>query len=187
MNLIRNRTRMYSVGLDLFRFYVSEAAQRKIHDDYLISDVRFLPIASRSFDGVLCSQVIEHLEKTDGLRLIEELERIAKRRVVIGTPVGFWHQEPPDVDDNPLQHHKSGYAPLEFACRGYKVRYQGLRKTYDMKSLSPILRRFLQPLLEPISYFAAAFTWSGMGIAVYMICTKMIADNRQQMTCRADP
>lgn len=70
----------------------------------------------RSVDSVFCLDVIEHLPKVDGLRLIEELDRVARRQVVILTPVGFMPQEG-DVwgyHGHEVQRHLSAWQPEDF-------------------------------------------------------------------------
>jgi len=55
-----------------------------------LCDVRKLPFKQKSFDTVLCMEVIEHLEKEEAIRLIEDMEKIARKKIIITTPVGFW-------------------------------------------------------------------------------------------------
>lgn len=92
----------------------------------IFTDVRQLDIldignhfAPASYDCVLASDVVEHLEKADGLRLIAAMERIARKKVVIFTPNGFLPQEP--YENNPWQQHRSGWDPDEMRALGYEV------------------------------------------------------------------
>lgn len=125
MELIRVRKKVYAVGLDGFEPYIDACREKGIHDEYVLGDVRKLPFDDRSFDVVLCLQVIEHLPKEDGYAVIKELERIAKRQVIVSMPVG--EMEHPAVDDNPLQIHRSAWTPAEFQRMGYRTRKQGLK------------------------------------------------------------
>jgi hypothetical protein len=97
-----------------------EAKKRRSYDDLICADVRWLPIRPRSFDGVLCSQVIEHLSKDEGLELVQEIEAISRLRVVIGTTTGYIPYLPLDRNNNsnPFQVHKSGWAPETFYLMG---------------------------------------------------------------------
>jgi hypothetical protein len=45
-----------------------------------------------SIDVVFALDVIEHLEKADGARLLAEAERVARRHIVVFTPIGFYPQ-----------------------------------------------------------------------------------------------
>ena len=66
---------------------------------------------SCSFDCVTALDVIEHIKKAEGLRLLEDMERIAKKRIVVFTPNGFLPQSV--HNNNPLQIHKSGWKVKE--------------------------------------------------------------------------
>ena len=72
-----------------------------------------------SFDCVLASDIIEHLPKEQGLELLDIMEKIAKKKVIIMTPNGFLQQG--EYDNNPFQIHKAGYTAKEFREKGYKV------------------------------------------------------------------
>lgn len=72
-------------------------------------------IGPRSFDLVYALDVIEHFNKADGARLLDEMERIAARRVLVFTPNGFMEQ----TSANPYQVHRSGWTREDFRARGY--------------------------------------------------------------------
>ena len=42
------------------------------------------------FDACIAIDVIEHLPKEEGLKLMEDMESIAKRKIIIFTPNGFF-------------------------------------------------------------------------------------------------
>lgn len=111
----------YSLGIDSFAPYIEQSKNSKIHSDYLLSDVfdACQKIKDNSFDCVLALDLIEHLNKIDGLRLIREMERIAKKKVIICTPNGFLKQE--IFDGNVRQAHLSGYNVKELRNMGYKI------------------------------------------------------------------
>ncbi|OGU01733.1 MAG: hypothetical protein A2085_11635 [Gemmatimonadetes bacterium GWC2_71_10] len=108
-------------GVDAFAPALAESLRLGIHTDGRQVDVLDIGshFAPRSYDCVLASDVIEHLEKEEGMRLIEAMERIARRKVVIFTPNGFLPQAP--YADNPWQAHRSGWEPGEMRARGYRV------------------------------------------------------------------
>lgn len=109
----------YTVGVDLFRKYIKEAKSKRIHDKYVISDIRKMDFPQKSFDVVLASHVIEHIPEKDAYKLIKKMERIAKKQVIIATPIGEMYHPP--VDDNELQLHLSHFYPKDFEKLGYKV------------------------------------------------------------------
>jgi hypothetical protein len=70
----------------------------------------------RHFDLVCALDVIEHLGKDDGRKLIEIAERLCKRRVIFFTPSGeLWM----DGEGDPFMTHLSGWTPEEFQGLGY--------------------------------------------------------------------
>ena len=63
--------------------------------------------------------MIEHLTKEEGLKLLDMMEAIAKKKMIVFTPNGFSAQE--CYFDNPWQAHKSGWSVKEMKNRGYRV------------------------------------------------------------------
>lgn len=84
-----------TIGLDAAEELV-RASRR--HGGYVVcGDAMRLPFASHSVDVVTCSQLLHHFTETDGDRLIRELDRVARVRVVISdlrrsylAAAGFW-------------------------------------------------------------------------------------------------
>ncbi len=111
----------FSVGVDLFEPSIEKSKKDGIHNEYKKIDVldigkNFKP---NSFDCVIALDVIEHLTKEDGYKLLDMMEKIAKKKVIIYTPNGFIAQ---GADDGNLwQIHKSGWTAGEMEKRGYKV------------------------------------------------------------------
>jgi hypothetical protein len=79
-------------------------------------------LPDKSVDTVFALDFIEHLEKPDGLRMLREAERVARRQIVVYTPHGFYPQSygdplKPDrwgMDGGFWQTHRSGWAPEDF-------------------------------------------------------------------------
>ena len=112
-----NRT----TGLDAYPPSIEKARELKTHDELVLGDVRNLlkTFSPKSFDACIAMDVIEHLEKADGFKLIAEMEQIARKKVVFLTPSGFLPQGNTDADD--YQRHYSGWEPAEMRSRGYQV------------------------------------------------------------------
>ncbi len=130
------------VGLDGFAPAIQEAQKLGTHDEYLVGDVRKLGqlFPSKSFDASVSLDVIEHLPKEDGWRLLDEMENVSRRAVIIFTPNGFVPQHSKDGD---LQEHLSGWSVQDFQERGYKVLGmcgpKGLRGEYHIIKYRPRL------------------------------------------------
>lgn len=144
-----------------------EDLQTARHQPYgpnvLRGHVLHLPVRDASFDLVLCASVIEHVDRDLGGDLIRELERVARRRVVILTPSGFMPQEP--SISNPWQQHLSGWVASDFQLRGYKVVGVGgpkvLRGRFHIPRLRPMwfsegLSALVQPLVKHLPAVAAS-------------------------------
>jgi glycosyltransferase involved in cell wall biosynthesis len=81
--------------------------------------VRHLP--DSSVDSIFLIDVIEHLEKEEGFFLLKECERLARKQIIVFTPLGFMTQEYEhgDLDGWGLggwewQYHRSGWTPEDF-------------------------------------------------------------------------
>jgi predicted TPR repeat methyltransferase len=128
MKLINMHHDLDSTGVEVYEPYLNECKSKKIHNHYVLSDVRKMKFKPKSFDIVMASQVIEHLYKNDAIKLIENLERIATMQVIVSTPIGKTHYE--TDDGNKYQHHKSYFFPEDFKKRGYKIIPIGGKKLY---------------------------------------------------------
>lgn len=144
----RARAAKRMVGVDGFQPSIDRSKALGIHDEYVFHDVLRLPevFPDKSFDAVCALDLIEHVEKDVGLRLLADLERIAAKRVVIVTPKGFLPQA--EFDGNAYQKHVSGWEPEEMEALGYTVYgirgWKPLRGEYAHFTVKPsILGRFL--------------------------------------------
>lgn len=110
-----------STGVDIFEPAIRKARERNIYTETILLDVREISkrFKVNSFDCVVAFDLIEHMEKTEGLVLIEEMEKIAKKKVIIFTPNGFLYQR--SLYGNIHQIHRSGWSVSEMKNRGYKV------------------------------------------------------------------
>ena len=82
------------------------------------------PFIDKSFDLAMATDLIEHLDRASGFALIDQMERIAKKAVVIFTPVGFLDTEKYQkeaVGDDRTLIHRSGWDPEVFKALGYEV------------------------------------------------------------------
>jgi len=173
MEIVNRSKDFFVVGIDLYATYIKECKRRGTHSDYLVSDARFLPFRRKSFDTVLCLQVIEHLSKGDGLRLIQNAEETARKQVIISTPAGLFRQKA--YDGNPLQIHKSSWVLTEFKVLGYKVKGQGLPVVYGERGLARTLPRFLAYPTSVLSYAFSPLTYRVPQIAAHFIAVKSLA------------
>ena len=100
---------MHRVGVDAYAPSIEASRKRGIHNEYYEMNVDDIGqrFAENSFDCVLASDFIEHVTKEQGLQLIENMERIAKHKIIIFTPRGFLPQD--EYEGNPWQKNISGW------------------------------------------------------------------------------
>src|SRR3990172_1409217 len=124
-----NSDRKYKItGVDIFKPDLAKAKLTGVYQKLVHKDIMQLKLKQK-FDVVIASQVIEHLSKKEGRKLVDKMESLAGKRVIIGTTVGYLPYEPLQGDDsgNIHQEHKSGWQVDEFRKLGYKVYGQGTR------------------------------------------------------------
>jgi SAM-dependent methyltransferase len=162
-----------TTGVDSHLPSIENSKAEGIHTDYVQMNLagigsRFEP---RSYDCVVALDVIEHFEKADGLRLLEAMERIARKKVVLYTPNGFLAQPP--TPDNPHQLHRSGWTVSEMRARGYEVvglgGWRPLRGAYAAPRIHPYW------LTERLSLLTQRFFESRPEQAFQILCTKRIS------------
>ena len=130
-----------SCGAEGYAPSFAEAKRQNTHDELVQCDVRELSnhFQSGQFDACIALDVIEHLPKADGLKLIADMEKIASKRVVFFTPSGFLEQHHASNDD--LQEHLSGWEAEEMEKLGYHVMGQlgpkSLRGAYHALKYKP--------------------------------------------------
>lgn len=133
----------------------------------------FFAFQKKFFDIVTCFHVIEHLEKKEGLKLIKQIEKIARKQIIVATPVGF--QELHVYDNNPYQTHKSGWLPNDFKNKRFTVRgCTGLRCLRGERASSLFNNIVLKVINFLVTYITQLVTYYKPSLAWGMICTKNI-------------
>lgn len=165
--------KIYSVGIDIFKKSIRESKKRRIHHRYFIMNALNIDKKFRkeSFDCVLASDLIEHLNKDDGYRLIKMMEEISIKKVIVFTPNGFLKQS--KHDNNPYQLHKSGWTIKEMKNLGYSVTgingIKWLRGAYANIKFKP---RFFWNLISDITQL---YTKNHPRRAFQILCIKNVS------------
>jgi len=126
-------------GVELHRPTAEAARNRGFYQEVLETPASAITstFGRGSYDVVTALDVIEHLERPDGERLLGAMEHVASRKVIVFTPNGFVPQDDPS---NPWLTHLSGWTVGDFRSRGYEVfGVHGLRRLCGEGSL-PRLR-----------------------------------------------
>jgi SAM-dependent methyltransferase len=88
-------TRLTTIGVDLALPLLSAARGHTSH--MVCADARALPFRDQSVDVVTCSQFLHHFEDGDAEHIVRELDRVARRAVIVSdlrrswfAAAGFW-------------------------------------------------------------------------------------------------
>ena len=139
---LRNISKVdYCVGVDIFEPWINKSEKDKIHDKYYKLDVLKLDsvFTEKSFDCVVALDLLEHLTKEEGNKLLKSVEKLAKKKVIIFTTNGYVPQQ--ESDNNPWNVHKSGWTTNEMKQRGYRV--------FGMNGLKILLRGYASLKFRP--------------------------------------
>ncbi|HNV01500.1 MAG TPA: methyltransferase domain-containing protein [archaeon] len=162
--------KFYSIGVDCFSPSIEKSKKAKIHNKYYKLNIMDIDkkFKANSFDCALASDVIEHFDKKEGLRLLKKMEKISRKKIIIFTPNGFLKQG--EYDNNPWQVHKSGWTAEEMKKRGYKVvginGLKSLRKEFtEIKYHPKIIWRIISDITQ-------IFTRNNPRKAFQILCIK---------------
>ena len=115
------------VGLDVDPRVLVKPVRHRIYDLAIVASAHRLPFPDHSFDTVLCVEIIEHLTKAQANQLLDEVERVARLRIVITTPRHPFREPGPyaelsdEVRFSIPNSHKSMTRIAEFEARGYSI------------------------------------------------------------------
>lgn len=108
----------YLVGLDAFAPALQMAKGRKVFDDLIRGDILHLPLRSERIGCVTLFDVIEHLSKNDGRKLLASLEP----SVFVSTPSSdFSNRSYARLLGNALENHVSTWSLEELEDMGYEA------------------------------------------------------------------
>jgi len=112
------------LGVDIFVNYLEEIKYQypTIH----LSVTETAVFLDDSYDIVICTDVVEHLEREAALKLLYECTRVCRRTAIVYTPITFRNNQQPDggawgLGDNDYQLHRCIVTKEELERAGYKV------------------------------------------------------------------
>jgi len=111
--------RGYSVGLDGYKPYLLKSKKAQLHDDYVLASINDLCFSPKSFQTVVLIDVLEHLSKSAGYKIMNQMESLATSKVIVFTPNGFLEQQ--KYEGNAYQRHLSGWTVCELENQGFTV------------------------------------------------------------------
>lgn len=140
--------KFYLVGIDAYKPSIEKSMKKGIHNEYFnLTFSELNKFGSGTFDCLVALDVIEHLKRDDGRRFLDNIERIAKKKIIVFTPNGFVPQK--EHDNNPWQIHRSGWSIKEMRKRGYSV--VGINGLKSLRGEQAVIRFNPKPLWHLIS------------------------------------
>lgn len=159
------------IGLDISRDYLDFIKRYSPYDRVIECDLNIgLPLADKSVDIALASEVIEHLEKDKAILLLKEMERVTKEKIILTCPNGPW--ELGLVQKNKYEIHRSAFCIREFKKMGYRAHGVGFRffKLWIAKQMG------LQKLWAAFCYIFTPFSYLFPMFGEYIIACKEPGD-----------
>jgi 2-polyprenyl-3-methyl-5-hydroxy-6-metoxy-1,4-benzoquinol methylase len=145
-------------GVDIYKPYIQFCRRSKNYKKLIQDDIKKFKAMKDEYDVLLSLQVIEHLKKTDAIKMLKKWQKIVPV-IIVSTPNGKCSQH--EYDGNEYQAHLSEWSAEELRALGFKVYGQGLKWVYSGKSFAGddkigLLRRLsalFSTLFIPIVYF----------------------------------
>jgi SAM-dependent methyltransferase len=156
MDAVRQRFGAETWGVD-----ISDAAVRRARANFgfnvAAADATALPFADDTFDVVLATETIEHVLDPD--KMVAEMKRVARRHVVVTTPVSqSSHEHEPDFDQNEEGHVNDFDQASVVALFGSDAKLGSFRCNATLaliKSVGRYLPRGLRDLFYKLDYWTA--------------------------------
>lgn len=163
-------------GVDADSNSLRLASSSLVYKDLIIGDLetvaRGLIKKKKKFDVVLVSQVIEHLTKQKGERVLDLIEKLVLKRIVITTPNGFMEQIEESLDGNIHQAHLSGWQKEDFVKRGYEVKGMGFKLIWSFSGLGRTNFKIFVFIFRVIGWIMAPFTYYFSVLGASLVAVK---------------
>lgn len=156
-------------AVDIFRPYVEMHNARHAYRRCTQDNILDMPFEDKAYDAVVICDVLEHLprEKVLSRDLFTQMERCARKKVIIFVPNGFIENDL--VDGDPYQAHMSAWEPDDYTSRGYRVKgATGLRYLFG-KASRPKYRPYglcaiIGMLTQPYVYNRPHLAWHSYAV-----------------------
>lgn len=136
------------VGVDIAPQYIEEFKKRHPEALGIVSDaLTYIKKAkNKAFDVISLFDAVEHLTKEDGLKLIKECQRVAKKHILLFTPEGYVENHPHDAwgikGADKYQLHLSGWTIMELRELGFVILHRQAGKTQHGEDYHSLMARW---------------------------------------------
>lgn len=149
------------IGVDAYQPNLELAQSLNLYTELHQVVLPELHFPDNYFETVLAIEIIEHLDKAEGKKLIESLIKVAAQRVIISTPnynaIREAHEDLTGTND--YDAHKSYWSRREFRDLGFKIYGAGFRlprlfyRIGNKLSLVPFLKNVEASLSSTTLFF----------------------------------
>lgn len=175
MELLSYGEKWQITGVDIYGKDIETARKRNFYKKLIRGDLLKTIKNNRlnsKYDVIFFSQAIEHVSRNQGERILDEIERLAKKRIIVGTPRGFMEQPHEFLDGNPYQVHKSGWSIEDFTSRKYRVYGVGFLPIWSHDGLGRNANVFTMFIANIISYLMSPIVYYFPTLAAGVIAVK---------------
>lgn len=159
---IRNSSKAKIIGVDSNGENIKFIKKFNIYNETLVSTLPKLEIEEKSVDFVICSEVLEHLKKEQGSKLLDKIDQMCSEMAIVTTPNILF--QPTGHED--FDKHESVWSVEEFRKRGYKVYGIGI------KIVPPSGNNLWSKFFFSLEYIMTPFSWVFPEIAGGIIAVK---------------
>lgn len=161
-------------GIEVWKPSYELAKQKGVFDKLILGNIIDYEFKEK-YDVVLLLFTLEHLTKEDGMKVLDKIEKISKKKIFISIPCGFLKQkafQDTSGEFNPYQEHKSGYWEKELLRRGYSLRGLDGWKHLRKKDTGIKGNKFTYPFYLLIVIISQIFTYFGWKWAQNILAVK---------------
>ena len=170
MEVLQSAHHREATGVDIFPSYLSVSKKKGIYKHLIKGNIlTYQP--KHKYDIVICSHVLEHLKKQDGLKVLNKIIKTANQKAIIALPVGNLPQD--EYDGNTYQRHLSAWYPKDFRKKGFRVVGITPRFVFGTHDRFKDYGVFAF-LLFFVAYLSQPFYSGKPEDCVYMLCAKNI-------------
>jgi len=108
-------------GVDLFQPHIDSLQGKGFYDELRCCSATELPFEDQAFDSAVCCEVLEHLTRPEGPKLLAELRRVCRQGFIVTTPLYECYRDGGETLDgfNPHEAHLYCYSAAEFRNLGF--------------------------------------------------------------------